>query len=433
MLELDPWQEHLCARLERLGEERGARILIHAPPQHGKSIIVSQRFPAWYLARNPASRVKLAAYNITHAARFGRIVRDLMAGDEYARMFPDPALRLPTVTSAEEWSTAARRALADAQPSFKALGLQTGFVGQGADLLIIDDPYASPQDALSEAIRASTWMFWNESARVRIRDDANVVVMFHRYHEEDLAGQLMAEGGWEELRYAAQADGDPESPDPIRRPEGQYLSPRFSEGYYDAQREQTLVWFGQFQGRPSAKTGDLFDVTKIEVVEAAPAGLARVRAWDKAATKGGGDWTAGVLMGFDGKGSYTVLDVVREQWGPGERDAGIRLVAGMDGPEVRIVGPQDPGQAGVMDAAQFVAMLAGYMAETHPVTGDKRVRAGPFAAQVNARNVKMLKGDWNGAYLKELKGFPRGRNDDQVDASADAFNALVTQANWEWS
>ncbi|WP_230687892.1 hypothetical protein, partial [Streptococcus pneumoniae] len=76
----------------------------------------------------------------------------------------------------------------------------TGFVGQGVDTLIIDDPYASPQDAYSAAVRLSVDTFWDAGASVRLNPDTNVVVMFHRYHEEDIAGYLMAKGGWEVIR-----------------------------------------------------------------------------------------------------------------------------------------------------------------------------------------------------------------------------------------
>src|SRR5678815_1420856 len=110
---LDLWQRHLCGVLSGLAKSKGRRLLIAAPPQAGKSIIVSQRFPAWLVAQKPTHRIKLACYNITHAARFGRIVRDLMQSGEYAAMFPNPGLRLPTVASTEEWSTSARRSLRD--------------------------------------------------------------------------------------------------------------------------------------------------------------------------------------------------------------------------------------------------------------------------------------------------------------------------------
>lgn len=66
---LDSWQHHLCDTLTSLADSKGRRLLIAAPPQGGKSIIVSQRFPAWLIAKKPTHRVKLACYNITHALR----------------------------------------------------------------------------------------------------------------------------------------------------------------------------------------------------------------------------------------------------------------------------------------------------------------------------------------------------------------------------
>lgn len=422
---LDAWQQTLCERLERLSYQSGQRLLIHAPPQAGKSIIVSQRLPAWLLGQKPTARVKLACYNITHAARFGKIVRDLMRSEEYARLFPSPAVRLPEVSTAGEWSTAARHRLRDAQPSFAALGLVTGFVGQGADTLLIDDPYASPQDAYSEIIRESVWTFWEASAKVRLNDATNVVVMFHRYHEDDLAGRLWAQGGWEMLRFAAVADGDPQWPDPLERPEGERLSPRMSDAYLATQQENQLIWLGQFQGRPSAKDGLFFKVAALNVVPAAPAGLRCVRAWDMGATAGGGDCTAGVLMGTDGEGRFWVLDVVRGQWSTDERDAMIRLTAATDGTGVRIRGPQDPGAAGVDAAKAFTRMLSGYSVATERVSGAKETRADPFSSQVNAGNVSLVAAPWNKPFIEELRGFPMGTHDDQVDAGSDAFNDLA--------
>ena len=98
-LTLDRWQQHFCARLQRLGHEKGQRILVHAAPQHGKSIICSQRFPAWYLGVRPKARVKLACYNVTHACGFSKIVREVMQSEEYREMFPNESLRLPKMSS----------------------------------------------------------------------------------------------------------------------------------------------------------------------------------------------------------------------------------------------------------------------------------------------------------------------------------------------
>jgi predicted phage terminase large subunit-like protein len=430
---LDPWQIDLCARLETLADLKGQRWLIHAPPQVGKSVILSQRFPAWLLTKNPTRRIKLACYNITQATRHGRIVRDLMQDAEFAKMFPDPSLRLPKIASAEEWSTAARLKTRDSQPSFKALGLQTGFVGQGASDLLIDDPYASPQDAYSQAVNGSTHAFWTDTSKPRLNDDTNVVVMFHRYTENDLAGFLMdtEPGKWQLIRYAAIADGDYihhatglHYPDPLGRDEGVFLSTRFSANWYAEKQENAAVWLSQFQGRPTAKEGSIFKVDRLLPVDAVPVNARQCRAWDLGASLKG-DFTAGVKVARDADGLFYVVDVARGQWLPDERNRTIKQAAEVDGRAVKVRLPQDPGQAGVDQAQTLTRLLAGFSVKAERVTGDKVTRADGAAAQVNAGNVRIVRGAWNSAFIEELRGFPLGKNDDMTDAFADAFNELA--------
>jgi predicted phage terminase large subunit-like protein len=72
-----------------------------------------------------------------------------------------------------------------------------------------------------------------------------------------------------------------------------------------------------------------------------------------------------------------------------------------------------------------VRNLAGFSARKERVTGAKEVRAGPYAAQCEAGNVKLVNGPWVDAYLHELTMFPNGKHDDQVDASSGAFAKLA--------
>lgn len=429
---LDDWQRHLCARLERLEYERDQRIVIHAPPQMGKSVILSQRFPVWLLTRRPDITIKLACYNITRAAKHSRVARDLMQSKEFLQMFPADGLRLPKMASAEEWSTAARLAKRDSQASFKALGLQTGFVGEGADLLLIDDPYAAPEDARSAIINEKTCAFWPETAKPRMKPGANVVKMFHRYTEDDAAGRALVEGGWEYLRYAAIADGDYKLPttgetwsDPLGREEGERLSSRFPESWYAERMANGYTWLSQFQGRPTNKEGAFFRISQLEILPAAPANLKTVRAWDLAASTKG-DYTAGVKLGKDDAGLFYVLDVVRGQWLPDERNKVMLQTAALDGKQTRIRLAQDPGQAGIDQVQALTRMLAGYTVKTERESGSKTVRADDLASQVNVGNVKLIQGAWNRVFIEELRTFPLGRNDDQVDAASNSFNELAT-------
>lgn len=124
-------------------------------------------------------------------------------------------------------------------------------------------------------------------------------------------------------------------------------------------------------------------------------------------------------------GIFYIEDVVRGQWGPFDRDKVILQTAHIDGRGLPIRIEQEPGSAGVSLIASLVRMLAGFIVHPDRVTGDKITRAGPFAAQCEAGNVKLVNGSWVRQFLEELSLFPFGRHDDVVDAASGAFNALA--------
>ena len=96
----------------------------------------------------------------------------------------------------------------------------------------------------------------------------------------------------------------------------------------------------------------------------------------------------------------------------------------MDGYDVQVRMPQDPGQAGKAQAQDYIKILSGYSVTVLPVSGDKETRSRALSAQWHAGNVYLLKGDWNEAYLTEMNDFPLGDHDDNADASNDAFNEI---------
>lgn len=174
--------------------------------------------------------------------------------------------------------------------------------------------------------------------------------------------------------------------------------------------------------------GSIFPRDGLRVVEAGPAKAARVRYWDKAGTEGGGAYTAGVLFGRTEDGLYFVENVVRGQWGSHARNQVMLETAKADRQRcgsVQVVVEQEPGSGGKESAEYTLKLLAGFPVFAERVTGDKLTRAQPLAAQVQAGNVRLVRGSWNTAYIDELSTFPAGPYKDQVDASAGAFNRLA--------
>mgnify|MGYP001616334064 CR=1 FL=1 len=177
-----------------------------------------------------------------------------------------------------------------------------------------------------------------------------------------------------------------------------------------------------------ATSGSVFDRAWFRIVPAPPAEVSgRARYWDKAGTEGGGDWSVGALLSRTPAGLWTVEDVVRGRWSSGERNRVVRQVAAADGPSVAVWLEQEPGSGGKESAEISVRELAGYVARADRPTGDVLARAQPFAAQAEAGNVRLVAGAWNEAYLREHHDFPDGAHDDQVSASAGAFNKLALE------
>lgn len=189
--------------------------------------------------------------------------------------------------------------------------------------------------------------------------------------------------------------------------------------------EQERLLGGNWKIRPVA--GLVFNRGWFEIVDAMPRLVKRrVRYWDKAGTAGGGDWTAGTRMSEAMDGVVYVEDVDRGQWGAGDRERIIKQHAQTDPEGTRFGVEQEPGSGGKDSAILTVKNLKGYVTFMDRPTGDLIERAQPLAAQSQVGNVRLVKGDWNEAWLREIHAFPtKGVPDDQVASAAGAFKLLT--------
>lgn len=320
-----------------------------------------------------------------------------------------------------------------------AAGVGGSITGKGFHLGIIDDPLKNAEEANSEVIREKHKEWYSSTFYTRQEPDAAIVIIQTRWHEDDLSGYLLNEEiqgeqpeNWHVVCLPAIAENPTILPDSCTlEPDNRSIGEALCPDRYNEQRLSKInarigdYHFGAlYQQRPTAKAGLFFHTDKIEIVQAAPVETRWCRGWDKAATAGGGDYSAGVKIGKTPDGLFYIGDVIRGQWDTATRDRTIKQTAAIDGLACKIKGEQEPGSGGKESAENFVRMLAGYSVSTEPATTNKTERADPFSSQVNAGNVKMIAGSWNKAYIAELIGFPHATHDDQVDGSSLAFNEL---------
>jgi predicted phage terminase large subunit-like protein len=406
-----PHLAHIRVMLARVTRGEIDRLMLFVPPRHGKSEMATVRYPVWRMERDPTLTVIVGAYNKALADNFSRksrrIARERFAIDDERK-------------AADEWQTPQGGV-------FRAAGVGTGVTGKGAKLVVIDDPVKSREEANSPAYRERVWNWYRDDLYTRLEPGGAIILIMTRWHEDDLAGRILASedaASWTVVTLPAEAEVD----DPLGREPGAALWPgRFDVDDLARIRRVlgTASYTALYQQRPMPAEGGMFRRDWFEVVQAAPATARRVRYWDKAGTEGDGDYTAGVLMAVDGDGVYYVCDVARGQWSALQRERVIRQTAERDGAAVPVWVEQEPGSGGKESAQATIRALAGFTVRAERVTGDKATRAMPLAAQCEARNVKLVRGAWNGAFLDELTVFPQGKHDDQVDALSGAFAKLA--------
>lgn len=444
------------------------RLLIFAPPQSGKSQLVSVHFPAYWLSKRPNDPIILASYGADLAVDKGKQARDLVISPLHRNVFTDFTLRDGS-QAAHFWK------LGHGKGYMLSAGVGGPVTGHGAQLGIIDDPFENWEDAQSPTIRNKTWDWWRGTFRTRLWEGAAVIMICTRWHEDDLAGRLLKDqpGRWKVLRLPMIAETQSErddnnrflglpvgEADPLGREPGEVLVPsRFSPEAVEEIRVEagSRVFAAEYQGVPRPPEGDRVRRGWFKIVGEAPRDARRVRYWDKAGSDNSGDFTVGLLMA-EKDGIYYIEDVVREQVSVHERkklmlqtaildatkygklrwhaDIGIpELTDGtpipilgddfvVDDPGVAIFIEQEGGSGGKDSVKEDIAFLAGFNVRADSPVGDKLTRAEPWIAQAEAENIRLVRGPWNYAYLEEVVTVPNAAHDDQWDATSGAFKRL---------
>lgn len=424
-----PHHRLICDALMRVYRGECKRLIINIPPRYSKTELAVVMFIAWALGQAPDAEFIHTSYSATLTGENSSAVRDLIQHEEYQAIFPAVEL---AGEARSHWSTTAGGVMYSTGSGGSLTGFGAGKMRPGfGGAIIIDDPHKA-DEARSDTVRQGVIDWFQNTLESRKNDPANtpVIVIMQRLHEKDLAGWLLGNRGpemkgpavaggngevWEHLCLSAwQDDGTPLWPE--KHAADELLRMETAAPY---------TFAGQYRQRPSPPDGLVFKPGKIETIDALPAGpITWARGWDFADSKGG-DFTAGGKVGKLRDGRYIIGGMERERFTTDARDKLLLTTTQRDGTGVRVSLPQDPGQAGKGQVLALTRMLAGYPVRSSPETGDKVVRSEAFAAQVNVGNVVMLRGAWNDPLVEEMKTFPNGSFDDQIDALSRGFNELL--------
>lgn len=257
----------LSDELERAVTEPEVRLLITTPPRTGKSKLTSQVLPVWALARNPDLEVMGVSHGDDLALEHSREARRLVRDNGSVLGFK----------LAQDKSSAGRWRVDGQAGGMWAGGIMSGNVGFGSDLLLLDDVVKSAQEADSPAHRRRVSAEFHSSLMSRLHPGGSVVLVMTRWHPEDLAGELLAEGGWRHVNIPAVAEVG--VADVLgRRPGVAMISAlgRTAAGFAELRRAVgERVWFALYEGVPSPVEGGLvqrswFEEWRLESVPGLP-------------------------------------------------------------------------------------------------------------------------------------------------------------------
>ena len=426
---LDNWHiKYLCDELQVVAERvmrneaKKYNLVVNIMPGSTKSMIASVMLPAWCWTRMASLRFIGGSYAKQLAMDLSRKNRQLIKSTKFQRC----------------WSTKMKddqdsKSFFMNETGGMRLGIGTGGIaGFHAHLIVIDDPL-DPNKAVSEIEldAANKWITDSLSNRKVDQTITPTILIMQRLHENDPTGAMLNRSDVDEVKHICIPAEVSENVKPRE------LVKHYVDGLMDPQRmprttlasKQRLgmyMYSGQYQQSPTPPSGGMFKWERIAVEKSAPTKFTRIiRYWDKAATEGGGCYTAGVKLGLEKDGRIWILHVKRGQWDSARREAIIKQTTELDGLEC-IVGIEQEGGSGGLDSARAtVRNLRGYRVRCDKPTGNKVLRADPFSTSVNNGEVSIVNAGWVAGYLDELKHFPLGKFKDQVDASTGAYKLLI--------
>jgi predicted phage terminase large subunit-like protein len=446
------------AIVEAIAGDAPPRIIVEAPPRHGKSWLCSKWLPAWFVGTFPTKRVLFGAYEADFAAQWGargRRILEELGGPIFGIGVDDESRARYRWDVKQSWQPGDADAfdwMSGDGGGMMTAGVGGPFTGKGGDLIIIDDPVKNREEAESERYREKIWEWWQSAIYTRLEPGAVAIVIMARWHHDDLAGRLLqaaADGGeeWTRIRLPALAEEN----DVLGRKPGEALWPeRYDEEDFARMRQPggvgSYAFEGLYQCNPTMKQGDIwlrdwwaYHEGRFLDENGHPFRFDTViESWDCAfKKKSDTDFVVGQLWGRY-KARKFLLAQIRARLSFTETKAAMRALTRWA--RLREWTPQ---AVLVEDKANGSAIIDELRSEIDGIVpvepeASKEARAHAAAPTIEAGQVEIPSGtipappDRQGRWeptpthvlVDEAAAFPRGTNDDQVDATSQALRWL---------
>jgi len=432
----------LCAALDQffLDQQAGLRpvLVVQAPPQHGKSDIVSRYAPAFLFGLNQDLSIGGLSYSKDLATDMNRDVQRIMLSPEYHRLFPEASLSAKRAVTVD---VEAKRN----SDVFEIVGRKGRYVGQGVggpltgkrlDIGLIDDPIKNAQEALSETVKDGIWNWYITTFLTRLSKNSGQIIMATSWATDDLSGRILKiNSKAKHLKFVAVNMPGEKGYDPSRR-EGA-LVPDLHP--LDKLLEQKAImsdyfWSAMYQQSPIALGGNMFKTEGFRYWKGIPPKLKwrAVFADTAQKTKEHNDYSVFQCWGETWEGQAVLLDQVRGKWEAPElltqaKAFWAKHKADANG-TLRAFYVEDKASG-----TGLIQSMTGIPVIGIPRSVDKITRAMDAIPLIQSGNVLLPEdAPWLSDYLSEFAAFPKGAHDDQIDPTMDAIGSILSPVKRDW-
>lgn len=425
------WFHTLIAdKCQQLYEGKITKLMIFVPPQHGKSEIVSRRFPAWCFGQDPSLKIVGCSYSSDLAEGFSRSIQLTMDSDEYKSLFPNSPIP-------QRGGNGLKRNIdyfdTLSGGFYKAVGVTGGLTGTPVDIAIIDDPVKDKIEAYSQTYRDRVWDWYTDVLLTRLHNDSRQLLIMTRWHDDDLAGRILKKEGseWTVLMLPAIKEDNSNPDDPRKIEEALWENRHSLERLRATEQRSPRTFAALFQQHPSVEGGNIWKKEWFrKISQVAFAGIKRADIvthffLDTAYTRDTGNDPSGILAACrignnmyisDAQSVYKNFpDLIR--WLPDYLMAHDYT----EQSTLRI----EPKANGISVVDQLQDQTTLNVTQTPPPVDSKEVRANANSAKVECGRVFIVEGEWNEAFLLQVSQFPAVAHDEFVDITNYAIDYLI--------
>jgi len=233
------------------------KLIIEAPPQHGKSVQVIE-FISWLAGHDPKAKTIYTSFSERLGIRANLRLQRIFDSPKYKQVFTT-RLNTSNVVAISGQYLRNREILeyVDNEGYFRNTTIRGSITGESLDIGIIDDPLKGREEAQSATIREKTWDWLTDDFLTRFSDDGALLIIGTRWHIDDPIGRLRdLHKDIQVLSYKAIAEEDEKN-----RSKGEALFPSHKSIEFLLERKKlmsSLSWESLYQSNPIINTGTLF-------------------------------------------------------------------------------------------------------------------------------------------------------------------------------